>query len=160
MAGLSAGGHIATVACQRARDAGSPQVIGQVLLNPVTDSDLSRPSYDENGEGYVLTTALMRWFWDNYADERDRTSATAAPLRGDLRGLPPTVVVTADFDPLRDEGLAYIEALAAAGVPVQHVRARGHTHTSVTMVDVVLSGAAVRAELAEHARALLAGDSA
>jgi acetyl esterase/lipase len=63
--------------------------------------------------------------------------------------------MTAQFDPLRDEGDAYAAALAAAGVPVRHVQARGHTHTSVTMVDVVLTGAAVRAELAEHVRALL-----
>ena len=68
--------------------------------------------------------------------------------------MPPAVVMTADFDPLRDDGIAYAEALQAAGVPVQHVRARGHTHTSVTMVDVVLSGAPVRAELAERVRQL------
>jgi acetyl esterase/lipase len=154
VAGWSAGANIAAVACQRARDAGAPQVIGQLLLNPVTDSDPSRPSYEDNGDGYALTTALMQWFWNHYADPADRSSPIAAPLRGDLRELPPAVVVTADFDPLRDEGIAYAEALAAAGVPVQQVRARGHTHTSLMMVDVVRSGAAVRAELAEHVRHL------
>jgi acetyl esterase/lipase len=71
-----------------------------------------------------------------------------------VRGLPPTVLVTAEFDPLRDEGIAYGAALAAAGVPVRHVHARGHTHTSLTMVDVVISGASVRAALAEHVRRL------
>jgi acetyl esterase/lipase len=156
VAGWSAGGNIAAVACQRARDAGGPQITGQLLLNPVTDSDLSRPSYEENAEGYALTTAHMEWFWRLYADAADRTTPLAAPLRGDLRGLPPAVVVTADFDPLRDEGIAYAEALAAAGVPVEHVRARGHTHTSLTMVDVVLSGAPVRAELADQVRNLFA----
>jgi acetyl esterase/lipase len=155
VAGWSAGGNIAAVAAQRARDAGGPQLLGQLLITPVTDSDLSRASYDDNGEGYVLTTALMRWFWDHYADAGDRTSPVAAPIRGNLAGLPPTVIMTAQFDPLRDEGDAYAAALAAAGVPVRHVQARGHTHTSVTMVDVVLTGAAVRAELAEHVRALL-----
>jgi cation diffusion facilitator CzcD-associated flavoprotein CzcO/acetyl esterase/lipase len=155
VAGWSAGGNLAAVACQRARDAGGPAILGQLLINPVTDSDLSRPSYEENGDGYILTTAVMRWFWDHYADPADRTSPLAAPLRGDLAGLPPAVVVTADFDPLRDEGLAYAEALDAAGVPVRSVRARGHTHTSVTMVDVVLSGAAVREEWSEHVKQLL-----
>ena len=112
------------------------------------DSDLTRPSYEENGDGYILTTALMRWFWDHYADPADRGDPRAAPLRGNLSGLPPACIVTADYDPLRDEGVAYARALEAAGVPVRLARARGHTHTSVTMVDVVISGAPVRAEMA------------
>ena len=115
----------------------------------MADSDLTRPSYVENGEGYILTSGLMRWFWDHYADIADRDDPRAAPLRGDLAGLPPACVVTADFDPLRDEGVAYVRALEAAGVPARHVRARGHIHTSVTMVGVVISGAPVRAEMAE-----------
>jgi cation diffusion facilitator CzcD-associated flavoprotein CzcO/acetyl esterase/lipase len=152
VAGWSAGGNIATVAAQKARDAGGPQLTGQLLISPVTDSDPGRPSYDENAHVDLLTAAVMSWFWDQYADPSDRMSPVASPLRGSLEGLPPAVIMTADFDPLRDEGLAYVEALAAAGVPVRHVAARGHTHTSVTMVDVVLSGAAVRAELADHVR--------
>jgi acetyl esterase/lipase len=90
----------------------------------------------------------MRWFWDHYADPGDRADPRAAPLRGALDGLPPACVVTADFDPLRDEDLAYADALEAAGTPVRRVRARGHTHTSLTMVGVVISGAPVRAEIA------------
>ncbi|HET9078349.1 MAG TPA: alpha/beta hydrolase fold domain-containing protein [Acidimicrobiales bacterium] len=152
VAGLSAGGNIAAVAAQMARDAGGPSIRGQLLVAPVTDSDMTRPSYQENGEGYILTRALMGWFWERYADEEERLDPRAAPLRGDLRGLPPAVVVTADFDPLRDEGIAYAAALAAAGVDVRHIRARGQTHASVGMVDVVLSGAPVRAEMAEAIR--------
>jgi cation diffusion facilitator CzcD-associated flavoprotein CzcO/acetyl esterase/lipase len=155
VAGWSAGGNIAAVAAQRARDASGPALAGQLLISPVTDSDFSRPSYDENSNVDLVTTPVMRWFWDHYADPADRTSPVASPLRGSLNGLPPAVIMTAEFDPLRDEGIAYAEALAAAGVPVNHVVARGHTHTSVTMVDVVLSGAPVRAELAEHVRPLL-----
>jgi cation diffusion facilitator CzcD-associated flavoprotein CzcO/acetyl esterase/lipase len=152
VAGWSAGANIATVTCQLARDAGGPPIAGQMLLAPVTDFALTRPSYDENGDGYALTTAVMRWFWDHYADPADRANPKSSPLRGELTGLPPAVVVTADFDPLRDEGIAYADAMAAAGVPVRHIRARGHTHTSLPMVDVVLSGAPVRAEIAADVR--------
>jgi acetyl esterase/lipase len=147
--GWSAGGNIATVVCQLARDAGAPAIVGQCLLTPVTDLDMRTGSYQENAEGYVLTATLMQWFWDHYAAESDRSDPRASPLRAaDLSGLPPAVVVTCEFDPLRDEGAAYAAALAAAGVPVQHITARGHTHTSLTMVDVVISGAKVRAEMA------------
>ena len=104
VAGWSAGGNLAAVACQLARDAGGPEILGQLLVTPVTDCDLSRPSYQENGDGYVLTAPLMHWFWDHYADPADRRDPKASPLRGDLSDLPPAVIVTAEFDPLRDEG--------------------------------------------------------
>ncbi len=149
VAGWSAGGNLAAITCQLARDAGGPDIASQLLLTPVTDCDLGRPSYSGNGDGFILTAALMRWFWDHYADEADRAKPKASPLWGTLAGLPPAVVVTAEFDPLRDEGEAYAGALAAAGVPVRHIRARGHIHTSLTMVDAVISGAPVRAEIAE-----------
>jgi acetyl esterase/lipase len=149
VAGWSAGGNLAAVTCQLARDAGGPVITSQLLLTPVTDGDLGRPSYVENGDGFILTAALMRWFWGHYADDADRAHPKAAPLRGTLTDLPPAVVVSAEFDPLRDEGDAYAEALAAAGVPVRQILARGHTHTSLTMVDAVISGAPVRAEMAE-----------
>jgi cation diffusion facilitator CzcD-associated flavoprotein CzcO/acetyl esterase/lipase len=154
--GWSAGGNIAAVVCQLARDAGGPEIAGQILITPVTDCDLSRDSYIDNAEGYVLTTALMEWFWGHYADPADRTHPKASPLRAtDLSGLPPALVVTCEFDPLRDEGIAYADALTEAGVAVHHVSARGHTHTSLTMVDVVLSGADTRAEIAGAVRQFL-----
>ena len=155
VAGWSAGANLATVACQLARDAGGPDIAAQVLLCPVTDGVERRPSYAANGEGYILTASLMDWFWAHYADAADRSDPRASPLRGDLAGLPPALVVTAEFDPLHDEGAAYADALAAAGVPVRHLEARGHTHTSLTMVGVVLSGEAVRAEMGLAVRDLL-----
>jgi len=149
VAGWSAGGNLATVVCQLARDAGGPAILGQLLLTPVTDCDTDRGSYKENADGFILTASLMRWFLDHYVDTEDRQDPRVSPLHGNLAGLPPAAIVTADFDPLRDEGLAYADALEAAGVPVRRIRARGHIHTSVTMVDVVISGAPVRAEMAE-----------
>ncbi|HEX3765200.1 MAG TPA: alpha/beta hydrolase fold domain-containing protein [Kofleriaceae bacterium] len=158
VAGWSAGGNIAAVTCQLVRDGGGPQIAGQLLLTPVTDCDLSRASYTENAEGYVLTTALMKWFWDHYAEPAERAHPKASPLRaGDLSKLPPAFVVTCEFDPLRDEGIAYARALSAAGVPVRQVTARGHTHTSLTMVDAIVSGAAVRAEMSSALRGFFDG---
>jgi cation diffusion facilitator CzcD-associated flavoprotein CzcO/acetyl esterase/lipase len=154
--GWSAGGNIAAVVCQLAREAGGPEISGQVLAMPVTDGDLDRPSYHENGTGYGLTRDLMAWFWDLYADPEARHDPKASPLRrGDLSGLPPAFIVTAEFDPLRDDGVAYAEALAQAGVAVDHVSAHGHTHQSMSMVDVILSGAAVRARIAEAIRSFV-----
>jgi acetyl esterase/lipase len=154
--GWSAGGNIAAVVCRLARDAGGPEIAGQVLITPVTDCDLTRDSYAENGDGYVLTKPLMEWFWNHYADPAERTDPKASPLRAaDLSGLPPALVVTGEFDPLRDEGIAYADALSAAGVAVRRLAARGHIHTSLTMVDVVLSGAATRGEIADALRQFL-----
>ena len=153
VAGWSAGANLATVVCHLARDSGGPRISGQLLVTPVTDTDFSRPSYVDNGDGYMLTTALMHWFWDHYAAESDRSDPRASPLRAaDLSKLPPAMIVTSQFDPLRDEGDAYAEALTAAGVDVRHLRARGHTHTSLTAVDMILSGAGIRAEMAAALR--------
>ena len=153
VAGWSAGGNVAAVVCQLARDAGGPEISGQLLLTPVTDCNLDTASYRENADGYVLTKPLMEWFWGHYADAAERTDPKASPLRADdLTDLPPAFVVTCEFDPLRDEGRAYADALAAAGVPVRQLHGRGHTHTSVTMVDVILSGAPVREEMADALR--------
>jgi cation diffusion facilitator CzcD-associated flavoprotein CzcO/acetyl esterase/lipase len=152
VAGWSAGANVAAVACQLARDAGGPDLVGQVLLTPVVDASTDRPSYVENAGDYVLTAPLMRWFWDHYADPAERDDPKASPLLGTLSNLPPALVVTAEFDPLRDEGVAYADALSAAGVPVHHLAARGHIHTSLPMVDVVLSGAEIRAQMSEVMR--------
>ena len=151
--GWSAGANVAAVACQTARDAGGPTITGQVLITPVTDCDFSRSSYEENGDGYILTRPLMEWFWDHYADPADRTDPKASPIRAEsLADLPPALVATAEFDPLRDEGIAYGEAMAAAGVEVTQLACRGHIHTSLTAVDMVLSGAPIRAKIATALR--------
>jgi cation diffusion facilitator CzcD-associated flavoprotein CzcO/acetyl esterase/lipase len=152
VAGWSAGGNIAAVTCQLARDRGGPPIAGQLLVCPVTDCTFDRPSYTENATGYFLTRSLMYWFWDLYCSPADRTDPRASPLRGQLAGLPPAFVATAEFDPLRDEGVAYAEALAGAGVPVEQLQARGHFHSSFTMVDVVMTAVEGRARMAEALR--------
>ena len=81
-----------------------------------------------------------------------RTDPRASPLRGKLAGLPPAFVVTCEFDPLRDEGIAYAQALTAAGVPVEQLNARGQMHSSYTMVDVVITGVSGRVQMAEALR--------
>jgi cation diffusion facilitator CzcD-associated flavoprotein CzcO/acetyl esterase/lipase len=157
VAGWSAGGNVATVAAQLARDNGGPSLKGQLLLTPAVDGSKEYPSMRENAEGYVLTKSLMDWFWNHYADPSDRAHPKASPLLAEsLAGLPPVAIVTAQYDPLRDEGNAYAEALQAAGVPVQHIQARGHTHTSVGMVDVLPSGKSPRAAMAAALRGFFA----
>jgi acetyl esterase/lipase len=152
VAGWSAGGNIAAVTCQLARDRGGPPIAGQLLICPVTDSSFERASYRDNAEGYFLTTSLMQWFWDQYCDPAQRSDPRASPLHGKLAGLPPALIVSCEFDPLRDEGIAYAEALAASGVPVAQLQAHGHFHSSFAMVDVVVTGVAGRVRMAEALR--------
>jgi cation diffusion facilitator CzcD-associated flavoprotein CzcO/acetyl esterase/lipase len=152
VAGWSAGGNVAAVTCQLARDRGGPQIAGQLLLCPVTDCTYDRPSYIDNADGYFLTRSLMFWFWDLYCSPADRTDPRVSPLRGKHAGLPPAFITTCEFDPLRDEGVAYAEALAAAGVPVEQLKARGHFHSSFVMVDVVITGVSGRKQMAEALR--------
>ena len=128
--GDSAGGNLTAVVALMARDRGGPALRHQLLIYPVTDADFSRPSYRENAEGYLLTTKAMEWFWGHYApDPGQRREPYAAPLRArDLAGLPPAFVITAEYDPLRDEGEAYAERLRQAGVPTALRRYDGAIH--------------------------------
>ena len=153
VAGWSAGANLAAVVCQMARDAGGPALCGQMLLTPVTDASQSWISNTDNAAGYGLTAPLMAWFWDHYAAAQDRFDPKASPLRAaSLADLPPAMIVTCQFDPLRNEGIAYGHALKSAGVPVHHLAAAGHIHTSVPAVDMLPSGAPVRAAMAAGLR--------
>ena len=153
VAGWSAGGNVAAVTAQMTRDKGGPQLSGQLLLCPVTDGSQQHASHRENGERFILTKSLMEWFWDHYATPEQRKNPQASPLlAASLAELPPTMLVTCQFDPLRDEGNAYARALMQAGVEVEHVEARGHIHTSITMVDMLPSGAPHRRAMAQALR--------
>jgi acetyl esterase len=129
--GDSAGGNISAVCALLARDAGAPEIALQVLVYPAVDAtNFDTESYRENGKGYLLTLADMQWFYDCYAtggaDLADwRISPLLAP---DLRGVAPAVVITAEFDPLRDEGQAYARRLEESGVSVVNLPYDGMIH--------------------------------
>ncbi len=137
--GDSAGGNLAAVVSLMARDRGGPKLVFQLLIYPVTDYDLDRPSYQENAEGYLLTKDWMVWFWNHYLPSAEYAHHPhASPFRAeDLRGLPPALVLTAEFDPLRDEGEAYAERLREAGVPVTCTRYDGLIHGFFGMSAVI-----------------------
>ena len=128
--GDSAGGNLTAAVALMVRDRRGPALRHQLLIYPVTDADFTRQSYRENAEGYLLTTKAMEWFWDHYVPDRaQRQEGYASPLRAkDLAGLPPAFVITAEYDPLRDEGEAYAKRLQAAGVPTQLKRYDGAIH--------------------------------
>lgn len=130
VAGDSAGGNLAAVVSLMARERGGPALKLQVLVYPITDCDLETESYRENAEGYLLTRDLMRWFWELYTPGFERAAEPhASPLRSpDLSGLPPAVVFTAEYDPLRTEGERYAEALERSGNDVTHHAYAGHVH--------------------------------
>jgi acetyl esterase len=137
--GDSAGGNLAAAAVRRARDAGSTAVDLQVLICPVLDHDFETSSYRAFGDGFMLTAASMRAYWDHYVPAAaDRHRPDASPLReADLRRLPPTLIVAADHDPLHDEAAAYARRLEDAGVPVTYWDWPGVIHGWYMMVDVL-----------------------
>jgi acetyl esterase len=155
--GESAGGNLAAVVCQKARDEGGPAIDFQLLAYPVVDHDLSRASYDENGEGYLLEKDTMVWFWDHYCAPERRSEPAASPLLAEsLANLPPAVVLTAEFDPLRDEGAAYAEALAAAGVPAKHICFEGLVHDFLATAELFGCSKAAFDQAVEELRQALA----
>jgi acetyl esterase/lipase len=128
--GASSGANLAAVVARRARDRAQPRIVYQVLTVPVTNFAFDTPSYMECGRGYGLEDATGEWFWNNYlATPGDGEHPDASPIRAkDLRGLPPALVMTAQYDPLRDEGAAYAQRLANAGVPVTYRCYAGMIH--------------------------------
>lgn len=138
VAGDSAGGNLSALVALRSRDEGGPRLAFQLLVYPATDLTCSFPSHAENAQGYLLTSDAIAWFLDHYIDEGDRKRPDASPhFAEDVSGLPPALVITAEFDPLRDEGEAYAERLRAAGVPATATRYPGMIHAFFNM-DAIL----------------------
>ncbi|MFD4656079.1 alpha/beta hydrolase [Kitasatospora sp. NPDC058444] len=130
--GASAGAQHAAALTLLARERGGPRLRHQVLVCPVTDAAMDTPSYHQFAEGYFLSRAAMREYWQQYApDPRDRARSAVSPLRApveSLVGLPPALVITAEADVLRDEGEAYAARLRQADVPVVSARYHGTIH--------------------------------
>jgi acetyl esterase len=158
VAGDSAGGNLAAVTALRVRDEGGPKLLGQLLIYTVTDYyDPGTPSMMENAEGYGLGRAGMIWFWNHYlADPSDGANPHASPLRAvDLSGLPPALVVTAEYDPLRDEGEYYADRLRQAGVPTAAKRWDGMNHGFFFWPGVVDRAGAAMDEACDWVRSLV-----
>jgi acetyl esterase len=159
LGGDSAGGNIAAIAAAELTGAGVA-VRFQLLVYPVTDGTMGHPSIDENAEGYFLTKDTMDWFWEQYVGvDGDRTAPRVSPMHlpdGVLPGLPPALVITAEYDPLRDEGEAYAARLEAAGVDVTAHRYDGMIHGFFSMRDLVPEGKVAIEEAGEALRAALA----
>lgn len=157
VSGDSAGGNLAAAVCLMARDRQGPSIAHQLLIYPVTDCDFETPSYLQNASGYMLTRKAMQWYWEAYLPDVAAVHHYAAPLQAkDLSGLPAAHVITAEYDPLRDEGEAYAERLQAAGVPLTFKRYDGMIHGFVRRTDLYDMARQAIQEMAEETRRALA----
>jgi acetyl esterase len=153
LGGSGAGANLAAVTAQRAVDRPDMPLAAQLLVCPVTDCDLDRPSYLQPENQAPVSRTSYAWFWDQYAPEAlvDRTDPALSPLRApDLAGLPPTVLLTAEHDVLRDEGTAYAARLRAAGVPVRERCFQGQTHGFLPAVRFLPASRAALTYLADE----------
>jgi acetyl esterase len=145
LVGESSGGTIAASLTVLLRDLGAPAPVYQVLAYPVADRFDRWPSYAERGTGYILDSALMQWYFGQFLPEGSPAEDSYLfPLAAeDLSGLPPTLILTAEFDPLRDEGIAYAKRLADAGVAVEHVHAADQMHGFLLLGRVVANASSL-----------------
>lgn len=150
VAGDSAGGNLAAVTALLARERGGPPLLGQVLMYPVIADDFETASYREYAEGYFNTRSAMRWYWEQYAPNSIRATIQPhhiCPNRAEtLAGLPPAIIITAECDPLADEGTAYAHQLRSEGVPITHRTYDGIFHGFMTIPSLPITARA-RAQL-------------
>lgn len=138
VAGDSAGGNLAACVSIRAKESGGPAICLQLLIYPVTDAQMNTESYETNKDGYMLTRESMEWFWQHYTGGDHMDNPLASPMSAaDLTGLPAACIITAEYDPLRDEGEAFGEALKASGVTTEIVRYDGMIHGFFGMTDIL-----------------------
>lgn len=156
VAGDSAGGNLVAMVCLRAREAHDPPIRGQLLFYPVTAHyDPPTPSYIEFADGHFLTSDAMRWFIDLYLGPA-ACAVDAFPLAAkDLAGLPPALVMTAECDPLRDEGQAYAERLRAAGVATEYRCVEGMVHGFIAQTDLHVQARQAMREACDWIRGLV-----
>lgn len=160
--GDSAGGNLGAAVSLKARDTPGLDLAFQLLLYPAVEPDMDFPSARDNAEGFALTTADMRWFWDQYVpDPAQRDEPLAAPLRAtNLEGLPPAIVVTAEYDPLRDEGERYADRLEDAAVRVIRHRYPGAIHGFLWIKEALSQDFdALMSDLATDVPRMLQGNS-
>ena len=152
MAGDSTGGNLATVMALMARETGGPAISFQVLIYPGADMRMKHPSIKRNGEGYLLTEKVMRYFRSHYVPrEADWLDWRVSPLLAkSLAKLPPAYVLTAGFDPLVDEGREYAERMQAEGVPVEYKNYPDMVHGFITMGRVLDTANAALADCARE----------
>jgi acetyl esterase len=133
--GDSAGGNLAAVVAQMSHDSQQFRIALQILIYPATDLSREWPSYERNASGYMLTAAALRWLRDNYVvDPRERSDVRASPmLRANMAGLPPALIISAEFDPLVDDNEAYADRLKAAGVATRYICFPGMIHPFFTL---------------------------
>jgi acetyl esterase len=152
ISGDSAGGNLAAAITLLAKRRGGPRFVHQVLFYPVLDANFDTGSYLSFAEGYFLRRDVMQWYWDLYVERAEQSAeSTASPLRaaaGELAGLPPALIITAEADVLRDEGEAYARKLGHAGVPAVAVRYQGTIHAFV-MFNSLYTTQATRAAVAQ-----------
>ena len=144
-----------------ARDKGGPSIACQLLIYPVCDGSLSQPSYESNATGYYLTRRSMQWFWDQYVpDPTERTNPYASPLHApDLSGMPPSLIIAAELDPLRDEAKAYAMRLSDTGGIATYVCYDGLIHGFFRLVPDAPWVRSVIGHCAQMLRIALAGPS-
>ncbi|MCM3339780.1 alpha/beta hydrolase [Paenibacillus sp. MER TA 81-3] len=150
--GDSSGGNLAAVVTHLAKERKTLKIAYQVLIYPVTDASMQTATYREFAEGYFLTRDQMTWFFDNYLNshEEEATNPWVSPLLfTDFTGLPPALVITAEFDPLREESEAYAERMKEAGVPVVLHRYEGTIHPFVSFADEIDKGIEAIEEVAD-----------
>jgi acetyl esterase len=150
--GDSAGGNLAAAVALLARDRGGAELVGQLLVYPNTDYSANDRSMRENADPYLFNQTSVAWYWNHYlARKADGRNPLASPLRaGDHSGLPPALVITAEYDPLRDQGERYAKRLARAGVPVQRRRYDGMAHGFFAMSGILDAGKQAIAQAAEQ----------